>query len=188
MPHYVYGSGQSASLACRNPQNLRSLMPAVGFSTTVGLVDHARAYASLLDQLLDSLWVVETEESAKEFVTRAVRSVQNQAAMTKEFYIGEFLNIFKDAVVDRSKAAGEACRQAIDEAKVEAAVTTVELQARLATARAAGDQAAEHALWREREELQSKWQAKVDAASSRIDPIMLRLKTCEKLASALGSN
>jgi hypothetical protein len=153
--------------------------------TTIGYVNHNEAYESLLEQLLPSLSAVETEESAGEFSARAADWVRSQAAVVPEFYIGEFLNIFKGAVVRQGRADIAACEQVKKDAELEADLAMVELNARLATAQAADDREAEHAVWREREERQSACQAKIDAATRRIGTVDFRLAALQALASAL---
>jgi hypothetical protein len=155
---------------------------------TISKVNYDKAYANLVEQLLAALAAVETEEAAHQFNTQAIQSIRSQAAAVREFYIGEFLSIFKDAAVSRCGVETRECEQALEDAQMEAAVGSVELNARLAAASAAGDREAEHAVWRDREELQTACQAKIDATSRSMDPIMIRLSACKNLLSALGFN
>lgn len=149
-------------------------------------MNYRESYNSLLEQLMHEISTIETTEAVGNFVARAASQIRSEASSTQEFYIGEFLNIFKRSVVASSTAEMAACEQGISDAKLEASLATVELQARLEAITAAGDQDAEHALWREREERQASSQAKIDAESRRIDAIGVRIDACKNLASELG--
>jgi hypothetical protein len=149
-------------------------------------VDYRAAYRSLLEQLKHDLSTVETAEEADRFVVRAASQVRGEASVTQEFYSGEFLNMFKRSVATSGRVEMAECEQAVSDAKLEASFATVELQAQLEAITAAADQEAEHALWREREERQTACQAKIDAASKRLDVLTIRIDACKNLASALG--
>lgn len=154
--------------------------------STINCMDYRAAYSSLLEQLKHDLSTVETAEDADRFVVRAASQVRGEASVTREFYIGEFLNLFKRSVSTSGKAEMAECEKAVSDAKLEASFATVELQAQLEAITAVADQEAEHALWREREERQAACQAKIDAASKRLDAIIIRVDACKNLASALG--
>ena len=149
-------------------------------------MSYADAYAKLIDSALTSLEAIEEPSDVHPFVLRTATQLRELSATTTEFYPGEFLNIFKDAVVERIGAESADCEQALHDAKAEAATASGELQARLAEAHATGDRDAEHAVWREREIRQAECQAKVDAASKHADMLILRLGAFRELASAFG--
>jgi hypothetical protein len=149
-------------------------------------MSHDKAYTDLIAQLLVDLSMVGTTESAGMFTDQALQRIRAQAVQAPEFYIGEFLNRFKNAVVRQSESGIAACEQARNEATAEAGSVSVELQARLYAATAAGDRDAEHAVWRDREAKQATVQAGIDDSVKRVRAISLRLDTCKNLASALG--
>jgi hypothetical protein len=68
-----------------------------------------------------------------------------------------------------------------------AAAASVEVTARHAAASAAGDRAAQHAIWGEREEIQAANQAEIDIVSARMDILAFQLKAFKMLQSKLGS-
>jgi inorganic triphosphatase YgiF len=149
-------------------------------------MSYADAYTRLMDSALHSLDAIEEQGNVLSFVLQTAAHIQELSAQVPEFYIGEFFNMFKDAAVKRFRIEMADCEQTLRDAKADAASASAQLQARLDTARAAGDRVAEHAIWREREVRQKAYQAKVDAASSRMDVIGLRIKALPELASALG--
>jgi hypothetical protein len=53
-------------------------------------------------------------------------------------------------------------------------------------AREAGDREAEHVVWREREARQAACQAKIDAATVRMDAIGVRVEVVKDLAMVSG--
>jgi hypothetical protein len=143
-------------------------------------------YTEIIDSALTSLDAITKPEDAHPFVLRTAAQLRKASANIAEFYIGEFFNIFKDMVIERFRAESAECQQALRDANAEAATVSAELRIRLAAAHAAGDREAEHAVWREREIRQAACQAKVDAASKRVDMISLRLSVFQELASTLG--
>lgn len=149
-------------------------------------MNYEEAYDDLLKQLMATLETVGTNESARLFNAQAANSVRAAAEQIPEFYIGEFLRVLADAVVKRMQTEMKAGERAIKDAQMEAAAASVELTARYTAARAAGDRAAEHILWGEREKIQAANQAKVDAVSARLDILALRLKAVEMLRSTFG--
>jgi hypothetical protein len=152
-----------------------------------GRVNYEEAYDGLLKQLLATLTTVETEESALQFSTQAAQSIRAAAKEIPEFYIGEFLQMLGIAVVQRMQTWVTEGQQAIQDAKIEAASASVQLTARHAAASEAGDRAAQHAIWREREEIQTASQAKIDAVSARTDIFSFQLEAIQKLQSTLGT-
>jgi hypothetical protein len=147
--------------------------------------DYEQAYSNTVESVISTLWTVETPDATRTFITQASRYIRFQAENTPEFYMAEFFNMFKDAVVGRATAEIAASERDVSDAKAGAHSASVELQARLTTARAAHDREAEHSLWREREMRQAEYQAKVDASKRRIASVSLRLDACKELASAL---
>jgi hypothetical protein len=146
------------------------------------------AYARLIDSALTSLDAIEGPEDVQPFILQISTQLNELSVSMPEFYIGEFFNMFKDVVVERFSAASADCERALREANAEAATVSADLQARLATAHAAGDRAAEHAVWREREVRQAACQAKVDAVTKRADVLGLRLGAFQELVSAMGGD
>lgn len=149
-------------------------------------MNYEEAYEDLLKRLLATLATVETEESILQFSTQAADSVRAAAKEVPEFYVGEFLQMLGSAVVQRVQAGTAAGEQAVKDAEMEAAVASVELNARNAAASAAGDRAAQHAIWGDREKIQAANQAKVDAVSARMDVLVLQLEAFNALQSTLG--
>lgn len=129
---------------------------------------------------------VNSRDSARRFARDGAKLVRRQERQVSEFYVREFLNMFKDALVARYSAESEALQQAINDAKMEADVATVELTARLEAADAAGDRDAQHEVWKEREQIQLAVQTKIDASGSAATAFSPRLDAFERLASALG--
>ena len=72
--------------------------------------------------------------------------------------------------------------------KAETAAASVELTARFRAARAAGDRAAQHAVWRDKETRQAAGQAKIATVTRRLELERLRLDAYKSLASALGAS
>jgi hypothetical protein len=149
-------------------------------------IDYKTAYSDTMESMISTLWRVTTPDSARTFTSQAAQHIRSNAQNVPEFYVGEFLSLFKNAVVSRARAEIAACKRAVADTEAEADSASVELQARLTTAIAANDREAEHAVWREREARQAACQAKVDASSRHIASVNLRLDTCKDLASALG--
>jgi hypothetical protein len=145
------------------------------------------SYDRLLSQLLHDLSEIETEEASHKFSSRAERQLRKEAPTVDEFYVREFLKMPTDAVASQAGIVPAECQQAISEAKLDASMAKVELQARLETASAAGDREAEHAVWREREKRQAACQAKVDAATARIDLVGFRVTALGELASTFST-
>ena len=136
---------------------------------------------------LSALAAVDTPAAAQTFVTQVAQQLRDLAAKIPEFYIGEFIGLFKDAVLKQCAAEVEDCKRTISGAEARAAAIGVELQPRLDAASAAGDRAAEHAVWGERQVRQAECQAEVDEASRRIGLTSCRLDAFKDLASAVGS-
>jgi hypothetical protein len=151
-------------------------------------MDYKEAYESLLERLLAALSKVDSEESSHEFCSHAAREIRGLASTVSEFYVGEFINLFKDAVVKQGREDVAAYKEVKEGVAFEADVATVELSARLAAAKAAGDREAVHAIWREREERQAALRAQRAAQVGRIDALGLRLDAVTSLASAVGAN
>ena len=105
---------------------------------------------------------------------------------SREFYPGEFIYAFKDVVADRAQVGMADCKRAINAAETEADEAATDLNTRLAEARAAGDRAAEHEAWKEREARQAARQLTIEAASRHVERIRLGQDACKNLASALG--
>jgi hypothetical protein len=149
-------------------------------------VTYQEAYEDLLKRLLANLATVETDESALQFSTEAADSIRAAAREVPEFYIGEFLQMLASAVVQHMQAETVSGEQGIKDAKMEADMASVELNARFAAASAVGDMAAQHAIWGDREKIQAANQAKVDAVSARMDVLALQLDALTTLQSTLG--
>ena len=149
-------------------------------------MNYEEAYEDLLKRLLATMATVETDESVLQFSAQAADSIRAAAKEVPEFYVGEFLQMLRSAVVERVQAETAAGTQALQDAKMDAATASAELTARYAAESAAGDRAAQHAIWGNREKLQAANQAKVDAVSARMDVLALQLKAFSALQSALG--
>lgn len=149
-------------------------------------MSYVNAYAELLDSSLALLQAIESPEDARPFIERISMQVDKSSAKIPEFYVGEFFNILKDAVVEHCRIEADDCERALREANAEAERVSAELQIRLEEARAVGDWDAQHAVWRDREVRQAACQAKVDSASIRAEKISLRLAAFQELASSMG--
>jgi hypothetical protein len=149
-------------------------------------VNYQEAYEDLLKRLLATLATVETDESVLQFSTQAADSIRAAATEVPEFYVAEFLQMLASAVVQRMQAETEAGKEALKDVKMEEATASVELTARFAAASAAGDKAAQHAIWADREKIQAANQAKVDAVTARMDVLALQLEAFTMLQSTLG--
>ena len=150
-------------------------------------MNYEKAYEDLLKQLLASLATVETGESALRFSAQAADSVRAAAKEIPEFYIGEFLQMLGTSVVQLMQTETAAGEQTVKDAKMKAAAASVELTARHAAASAAGDRAAQHTIWGEREKIQAANQAEIDAVSARMDVLALQIKAFQMLQSTLGT-
>jgi hypothetical protein len=132
------------------------------------------------------LYNVESRDSARRFARDGAKLVRRQERQVTEFYVPELLDILKRTLVARFSAETESLQQAIDDANMEASVGTVELTARLEAASAAGDQDAQHEIWKERGERQRAIQEKVDASGALAQTFSVRLDAFQRLAAALG--
>ena len=149
---------------------------------------YADAYKILIASTLTLLEEIKTTEDVRPFVVQAARRIREQSDSIPEFYTGEFINMLKDAVLERCRIETADCERAAQAAKEEAARATNELQARLAAARAAHDRVAEHAVWRDRDTQQAACQAKLGAVTKRAGMLSLRLGAFKQLSSAVGFN
>jgi hypothetical protein len=149
-------------------------------------MDYAEAYEDLQERLLAALAKVDSEESSREFCSEAEREIRNLTSTVSEFYVGEFLNLFKDAAVEQGRAEVAAYEAAQKDTSFEADLATVELNARLTAAQAAGDRDAVHAVWREREERQAALRARKDALRGPVDTLGFRLDAVKSLGSEFG--
>ena len=100
--------------------------------------------------------------------------------------MAEFVDHLRSALLERVGQSSNGAQQAIEDAKMEAEVGSLELTARFEAARAAGDRDAEHEIWREREERQRIVQQKVDAAGTLAETLSLHLSAFEQLADKVG--
>jgi pyruvate/2-oxoglutarate dehydrogenase complex dihydrolipoamide acyltransferase (E2) component len=100
----------------------------------------------------------------------------------------EFLEMFKDAAVIQGQAELSDVEQALNEVKASNEAVAAELNVRLNAARAAGDRAAQHALWREREVRQAEGQAKVDELTRSLNPVGFRFDALKSLWSSLDAS
>lgn len=151
-------------------------------------MSYADAYTKLIDSAFTSLEAIEEPEDVHPFVVKTAAQVRELSAKTPEFYAGEFVNLFKDAVVERVRIEAAHGEQALRDANAEADAASAELQVRFDEAHAAGNREAEHAVWRDREIRQAACQAKIDEVTRRADVLGLRLTAFQELASALGFN
>jgi hypothetical protein len=60
---------------------------------------YQQAYAELAQALLSSLSTVDSAASARTFVSQAANKVREASASIPEFYLAEFISIFKDATI-----------------------------------------------------------------------------------------
>jgi hypothetical protein len=148
---------------------------------------YEEVYAELIEATLSSLATVDTPESASSFVTRVAQQIRDLSARIPEFYALEFLAILKDAVVSLTDSEMAALKQAKNDVVARNEAVAAELNVRLHAARAAGDRAAQHALWRESEVSQAEGQARIDELTRRLHPIGLRLDALKSLRSSLES-
>jgi hypothetical protein len=165
--------------------------PVSNFITEVGQqirdLSYEEVYADLLEAALSSLATVDSPESASSFVTQVAEQIRDLSATVPEFYALEFLNILKDAVLNVVNPEMAALEEAKNDVVDQKEVVVAEINVRLHAARAAGDRAAQHALWRESEVCRAEGQARIDELSRRLDSILLRLDALKSLRSSLES-
>jgi hypothetical protein len=149
-------------------------------------VNYEEAYRELHQQILTDLAKVTDEQLAADFAVRAARSIKSAAGKVHEFYIGEFIQILGNSIIQRVQDEVKMGQQAIEQAQVAAAQAAAELNARLTAANAAGDNAEVHAIWGEREKIQAAGQARVDAVSARTSVVALQMQAFEALRSTIG--
>lgn len=149
-------------------------------------VAYAKKYDELIEAAFSELTAVDTLQMARRFIMHLQQQVHKLSREVPEFYAGEFLNLFKDVVVGRFRAEMVKFQGELEAARSEADATSADLTAHLNAARNAGDRAAEHSVWKEREVRQAACQSKIDAITHRISLVSLRIDTCKKLADALG--
>ncbi len=147
-----------------------------------------KAYAKIVQAALAYLATVNTPEKARTFVAQTARQIREFSAKTPEFHTAEFLSIFRDMVISRSERERADCERVLRDVKAETAAASVELTARFRAARAAGDRAAQHAVWRDKETRQAAGQAKIATVTRRLELERLRLDAYKSLASALGAS
>ncbi|MHA6781115.1 hypothetical protein ACVGOW_08980 [Pseudonocardia saturnea] len=148
--------------------------------------DHRAAYDALTEQLLTNLATVESRDSARRFARDGAKLVRREQRKVPEFYVGEFVGVLKDTLVARYTAESDRLQEAIEEAKMDTDIGTVELTARLEAATAAGDHNAQHELWKEREGRQLAINEKIDASGALAKKFSGRLDAFQRLATALG--
>jgi hypothetical protein len=147
---------------------------------------YEQAYRELAKTTLAALSGVESVESAQKFINQVIPEIQRRERTIPEFYVGEFVQLFKDAAWEQRQADVLALELAVEEAKDEGKAAGVELTARLEAARHAGDNKEQHAVWREREVRLAVVQARVDLATARLDFVGIRRQAYNDLAAALG--
>lgn len=133
------------------------------------------------------LSTVKSRDSARRFAREGAKLVRREERRVPEFYVAEFLSIFKRTLVVRFTAETDGLQQAIDHAQMEASVATVELTARLEAASAVDDHDAQHAVWKEREVREQIAQEKIDATRALTQLLPIRLDAFKRLASTLGA-
>lgn len=144
-------------------------------------------YAEFTEATLSSLATVDTPESATTFIAQTAQQIQNLSAVLPEFYALEFLALLRDAVMNLTESEMVAIKQAISETKSRTAVIEAEMNARLNAARAGGDRAAQHALWREGEVRKAAAQAEMDEVTRYARLVSLRLDAARGLQSSVES-
>jgi hypothetical protein len=159
----------SASLTVRNSQ-----------------LHYAEAYEKTAEELRQMLSKVTNHESAQSFVKEAGRQLKAAEAATPEFYTGEFYNRFQKEMRDEAKAEIARCERETEQIASAAKSAEVDLYARIAVARTAGDQDAEHSIWVEGEQRKADHQAAIDALTNRPNIGIWRLRAVDDLGVALG--
>ena len=152
----------------------------------IGDLSATEAYAVLTEATLSFLATVDTPESASAFATQVAQQIRDLSARIPEFYALEFFDMFKDAVVNLTNSDMENTKRALNEVLGRNEAVAAELNVRLNAARAAGDRAAQHALWREREVRQAEGQAKVDELTRSLNPVGFRFDALREPLVVLG--
>ena len=147
-----------------------------------------KAYAKISQAVLASLATVDTPEEARTFIAQTARQIREFSVKMPEFYAAEFLSLFRDMVMRRSERERADCERVLGDVKAETAALNGELTARFRAARAVGDRAAQHAVWREKETRKAAGQAKIATVTKRVELERLRLDAYKSLASALGAS
>jgi SpoVK/Ycf46/Vps4 family AAA+-type ATPase len=146
----------------------------------------AKAYVKLAQVALDYLETVDTPEKARAFVVQADQVIRENFAKTPQLHAREFVRVFGDMVIGSARKQIANCKREIANAKAEGRVASIELTARLRSARESADQTAERAVWRDQGLAQASCQATVDAAAKRASIASLQVDAYKSLASALG--
>jgi len=148
--------------------------------------DHSRAYLDLTEQLLARIDTVQSRDSARRFARESAKLVRKYERQVPEFYKHEFLELFKKQFLQRATEGVDAAQGTIDDAKMGAQISEAELTARLVAASAADDQAAQHQVWKEREERQADVNNEYSNARDLVQLFDHRLDAFYRLAAALG--
>jgi hypothetical protein len=144
-------------------------------------------YRILGDLLLASLSNVQSPDAAHTFRLEWNERIRQAAATTPEFYIGEFIDKIKPRVAAKSQTELDDLKRTVDEIQTEAKRVSAELTSRLRAAKATGEAEAEHAIWKEREDMRAELQARIDAMTNLdIKATRLRLDTFRQLMTGLG--
>lgn len=147
---------------------------------------YEQAYDKLLAIGLDALSKIETEESVQPFIDTMTAQVKRDREEVNEFYVGEFIQLLKEAAWEQRQAEILACELIVEEAKDEGKAASTELTERLTEARLSGDRQAQHEIWREREVRLAQVQSRVDDATAQLRTVGIRRRACDALAKALG--
>ena len=74
-------------------------MPDVHAFARIVTIVAEHAYAEVTQAVLSSLSTVDSAASARTFVSQAANKIREASASVRQFYPGEFFNVFKDAAV-----------------------------------------------------------------------------------------
>jgi uncharacterized protein (DUF2267 family) len=151
------------------------------------LAAYEKVYTELIEVTLSSLATVNTPESADAFAAQVTQQIRDLSARIPEFYALEFLEMFRIAVLNMINSEEADLKHAMADVEAHNDGVSAELTARLITAKAVGDGAAEHSVWQDQAARQAAGQAEVDELTRRLRILRLRLDAYKKLKSSVES-
>lgn len=149
-------------------------------------MQYEEVYETLQQTLIRMLGEVFDAETADSFAAQAVSDLRSAQETTEEFYVGEFYERLRPVVLEKLTSDLRRCEREAEEVQAQARAIGADLTRRLNAARAAGDQALQHAIWGEREVKQKEVQAKIDALTEDANVIGFRMQAIIKVGSAFG--
>jgi hypothetical protein len=147
---------------------------------------YREAYEKTAVELFQLLSNVTTKWAAQSFTEEAVSRVKAVAAVTDEFYIGEFYSWFRQEANEESKRQSTKLTEELAEIRSTTEEALADVNERLFEARTAGDRGAEHALWGEAERKQTEPQAAVERIRRQLRADLWQIYAVLDMAPGLG--